>query len=154
MSKVVVLNYENDHDYNLIGIHTSLEDYRLAFFLNNSLNTCLGRYHQDLDFGTNASYFSLYTFDCVQTFTYWSLISNKYDYVSDNTSLNPLFDKEYQTSLLIKEKKQVDYFLKIEGDVNEQKLEQIIYKINKIKTVITSYSINPLTLKSKDFLIF
>ena len=58
MSKVVVLNYENDHDYNLIGIHTSLEDYRLAFFLNNSLNTCLSRCHQDLDFGTNSSYFS------------------------------------------------------------------------------------------------
>lgn len=153
MSKVVLLDYENDHDYELIGIHTSLEDYRLAFFLNNKLSISLNRYHEDLDFGANNNaFYSLYTFDCESTYTNWSLIANKYDYISADDSL--LFSQQQQTSILIKEKKQVDYFLKIEGEVNTKKIDHTISTINSIKNIITSYSINPQTLKSKDFLIF
>lgn len=153
MSKVVLLDYENDHDYQLIGIHTPLEDFRLAFYLNNSFNTNLKRLPKDLDFKSNNASFSLYAFDCEKTFTYWSLIANKFTYVYEDEN-QPLFSKQQQTSVLIKEKKQVDYFLKIEGEIHSKKLEQIIMQINNIKNIITSYSINPQTLKSKDFLIF
>lgn len=154
MSKVVVLNYENDHDYNLLGLHTSLEDYRLAFFLNSSLNIQLKRYRDDLDFDANPAHFPLYTFDCKKTFTYWSLISNKYNYISKNLSADNLFNEQFQTSVLIPEKNKVDYFLKIEADLDMPKLETIQSKINNIKNIVTSYSINPKTLKSRDFLIF
>lgn len=154
MSKVVVLNYENDHDYNLIGLHTSLDDYRLAFFLNSTLNIQLKRYNDDLDFDTNPAHFSLYTFDCSKTFTYWSLICNKHNYMSETSSTNNLFKEQFRTSVLIPEKRQVDYFLKIEADIDMPKLETILTKINNIKNMVTSYSINPKTLKSRDFLIF
>ena len=154
MSKVVVLNYQNDHDYKLIGLHTSLEDYRLAFFLNSSLNIQLKRHLDDLDFDGGHAHFPLYTYDCNKDFISWSLIANKYNYVSQDLSSSNLFSEQYQTSVFIPEKKQVDYFLKIEADINMPRLETILSDINKIKNIVTSYSINPKTLKSRDFLIF
>ncbi len=154
MSKVVVLNYENDHDYNLIGLHTFLEDYRLAFFLNSTLGIQLKRCENDLDFDIDAAYFSLYQFDCRKTFTHWSLIANKYNYVSSKSSSNDLFKEQLQTSVLIQEKRQVDYFLKIDANLEVQELETMLSKINDIKNIVTSYSMNPKTLKSRDFLIF
>lgn len=150
MSKVVLLDYENDHDYKLVGLHTPLEDFRLAFLLNKKLTISLSRFYEDLDFeASNTASYSLYTFNCENSFTNWSLIANKYDYISDDST--QLFSKQQKTSILIKEKKQVDYFLKIEGEIN---INDIISNINSIKNIITSYSINPQTLKSKDFLIF
>lgn len=153
MSKVLTLDFENEHDYTLIGIHATLEDYKLAFYLNNTLDILLKRELKDLDFGTDNTYFSLYTHNCNHTFSSWSLIANKYVFMSD-TQPNSLFKENYQTSILIQEKKQLDYFLKIDSDFNQSELEVIINKINTIKNVITSYNINPKTLKSKDFLIF
>ena len=67
---------------------------------------------------------------------------------------NYLFKEDYQTAILIQEKKQIDYFLKIDSDFDTQELNEVIKKVNSIKNVITSYNINPQTLKSKDFLIF
>ncbi|NNC69891.1 MAG: IPExxxVDY family protein [Flavobacteriaceae bacterium] len=154
MSKVVVLNYQNDHDYNLVGLHTSLEDYRLAFFLNSNLNIQLKRNADDLDFYDGHAQFALYTYDCSKDFITWSLIANKYNYVSKDLTSTNLFSEQYQTSVLIPEKKQVDYFLKIEADMHMPKLETILSTINNIKNILTSYSINPQTLKSRDFLIF
>lgn len=153
MSKVILLDYENDHDYQLIGIHTYLEDFRLAFYLNTLFNTNLKRLPKDLDFEANNASFCLYTYDCEKTFTYWSLIANKSTYVYEDKN-QPLFSEQQHTSVLIKEKKQVDYFLKVEGEISNKKLDQMVTQINNVKNIITSYSINPQTLKSKDFLIF
>ena len=155
MSKVLTLDYENEHDYTLIGVHATLENYRLAFYLNKILNIKLKRNNLDLDFGTGTSHFSLYTYECNNTFSYWALIANKHVFDANNeVENNYLFKEDYQTTVLIQEKKQVDYFLKIDGNFNELELNEIIKKVNSIKSVITSYEINPQTLKSKDFLIF
>lgn len=155
MSKVLTLDYENEHDYKLIGIHATLEDFRLAFYLNNNLNIQLKRESKDLDFGTEDVLFSLYTYQCNTTFSTWSLIANKHVFKSDTSATaNYLFKENYQTSILIQEKKQLDYFLKIDSDFNESEFEKIISKVKSIRNVITSYQINPQTLKSKDFLIF
>lgn len=155
MSKVLTLDYENEHEYTLIGIYATLEDYRLAFYLNMTLNIQLKRQPEDLDIGTDNSLFSLYNYDCKSTFSSWALIANKY--VFDANSIkenNYLFKEDYQTAILIQEKKQIDYFLKIDSDFDTQELNEVIKKVNSIKNVITSYNINPQTLKSKDFLIF
>jgi len=155
MSKVLTLDYENEHEYTLIGIHATLEDYRLAFYLNSILKIQLKREKKDLDVGTNTSSFSLYDYDCEQSFSSWSLIANKHIFDANlNLENNYLFNQDYQTAILIKEKKQLDYFLKIDSDFDTQQLNEIIKKVNTIKKVITSYIINPKTLKSKDFLIF
>ena len=155
MSKVLTLDYENEHDYTLIGVHATLENYRLAFYLNSVLNIRLKRNNLDLDFGTGTSHFSLYTYDCSSTFSSWALIANKHVFdAHESIEKDYLFKEDYQTSILIQEKKQVDFFLKIDSDFDKLELIEIIKKVNTINNVITSYKIDPQTLKSKDFLIF
>lgn len=151
------LELEEIIDYSLIGIHTSEEDYRLAYLLNKNLNTCFSRFNQHLDFKNNNASFSVYEFidENKQQETY--LISNKF--IGNHTQVPNanLFSEKViysTTSYLIPEKKKVDFFLKIEGDASVFEIKNILNKLNNIHQIITSYRINPTELKSKDFLIF
>jgi len=154
MSKVITLDYEYEHDYILIGINSTLEDYRLAYLLNNDLRINLEREPKDLDFSNKNCTFTLYNYYCEKTYSSWSLLANRHIFVSNTLEENNLFREESKISYLINEKKELDYFLKIIGDFDDNSLKELSEKINKIKGVITSYPVNPLTLKSKDFLIF
>ena len=45
-----ILTLDFEDDYSLIGIHSTEEDYRLAYILNKHLNTKLTRFKHNLDF--------------------------------------------------------------------------------------------------------
>ena len=155
MSKIHSFDFEYDHNYTLIGIHSTLEDFRIAYFLNKNLNTNLKRFKDDLDFPSKKCSFSLFIYENKATFTSWSLIANKYVFVNSVKSFdNNLFEEESKTSFLISEKKQVDYFIKINGNIDQIFLHNILSKINNTQNIITSYPIDPYNLKSKDNLIF
>ncbi len=155
MSKIHSFDFEYDHNYTLIGIHSTLEDFRIAYFLNKNLNTNLKRFKNDLDFPSKKCSFSLFIYENVSTFTSWSLIANKYVFVNSvRSNDNNLFKEESKTSFLISEKKQVDYFIKINGNIDQIFLQNILSKINNTHNIITSYPIDPYDLKSKDNLIF
>jgi len=154
MSKVLTLGYEYEHDYNLIGINCTLDDYRLAYFLNEKLEIHLDRQPKNIDFTDKNCSFTLYSYDCDQTFSSWSLVANKHIFTTENIVETNLFSEESKISYLINEKKKVDYFLKIFGDFTPNSLKLILEKIKNIKGVITSYPIDPQTLKSRDYLIF
>lgn len=155
MSKIHTIDFDFDHDYTLIGIHSMLEDYHLAFFLNKELKLYLTRFKDDLDFKSGNCSFPLYTFEDEANFTSWSLVSNKYSFVSDLAQGNRnLFDEETQTAYLIPEKKQVDFFIKVYGLEEGPQLNGTLQKINRIHKVITSYAIDAMELKSRDNLIF
>jgi len=144
-------------EYSLIGIHTSEEDFRLAFLLNQTLKIKFSKFKNDLDFKNNAASFSVFEYVDENNQLTNYLISNKC--IGDaNVELNTsLFSNEVSysnLSYLISEKKKVDYFFKIEGDISKSELNKIITKINHIDQVITSYKICPANLKSKDYLIF
>ena len=47
--KLLVDDFE-DANYSLLAIHCDIEDYRLAYFLNQNLATRLVRTKEDLDF--------------------------------------------------------------------------------------------------------
>lgn len=144
-------------DYSLIGIHSSIEDYRLAFLINAYLHTKLSRSKYNLDFKNTDASFPIFEYENEEKQLTSYLISNKY---IGNTTVNSegnLFSKNIlfsNTTYLIKEKRNVDYFIKIEGEISTIELYKTIEKLNKINQVATSYQINPLKLKSKDFLIF
>ena len=55
---------------------------------------------------------------------------------------------------ILKDEEKVDFFLKICGCLEYEFVLETIQKIKKIDNVITAYSIDKNTLKSKDFLIF
>jgi len=154
VSKIHNFDFEYDHDYILIGIHTTLNDYRLAYFLNKELKLFLKRFKDDLDFPFKKCGFPFYLYEDKASFISWSLISNKYISVDSVQSDNNLFNEETKTRFLIPEKKKVDYFIKICGYIKNKKLENILSKIKETEKIITSYTIDPYTLKSRDNLIF
>ncbi|AOW21334.1 IPExxxVDY family protein [Urechidicola croceus] len=144
-------------DYTLIGIHTSEEDYRLAYLLNQNLHTSFTKYKNSLDFQNRNVSFNVFEFLDERNQVTNYLISNKF--IGKSTVKYPtnLFSNTETFSIkeyLISEKKNVDYFLKIEGEVSTKELYKTIEKLNNINQIITSYSIDPSNLKSKDFLIF
>lgn len=155
MSKIHSIDFEYDHDYDLIGIHSTLADYRMAYFLNETLSIHLNRFKEDLEYKSKNCSFPLFTFEDESAFTSWSLIANKFVF-TEEVSFNGsnLFQEESKISYLIPEKKRIDYFIKISGLQDDNELSEVLYKINKINNIIASYAIDPMDLKSRDNLIF
>ncbi|MCF6298055.1 MAG: IPExxxVDY family protein [Flavobacteriaceae bacterium] len=155
MQKIHSFDFEYNHDYTLIGIHSTLEDFRIAYFLNKNLNIYLNRFKEDLDFPSINCSFSLFCYNDKVTFTTWSLIANKYIFIDNVSSTNNnLFVEETKISFLISEKKQIDYFIKIDGNIDQKEMQNILLKINNTHKIITSYTVDPYQLKSRDYLIF
>ena len=155
MSKIHLIDFEFDHDYDLIGIHSVLADYRMAFFLNDCLGIQLRRFKDDLDFKSKNCSFPLYKFEDETAFTSWSLIANKYVFTENITEgTSNLFFEETKISYLIPEKSKVDYFIKIAGLKDNVELSETLLNINKINNIMASYAIDPFDLKSRDNLIF
>ena len=149
------LTLDLEVDYSLIGIHSTEEDYRLAFLLNQQLKTKFNRFKADLDFENSNAVFSVFEFIDAKTFVNYYLISNKYtENIQNNVSVG-LFGGDFSTTTyLIQEKKKVDYFLKIEGCNKAKFIQNTVDRLNTVNQIITSYSINPNNLKTKDYLIF
>ncbi len=155
MSKTLSFDFEYEHDYTLIGVHTSLEDYRLAFFLNKVLNLKFKRYREDLDFESKGCSFSFFVYEDEVNYKSWSLISNKqYFFEKEKFDFANLFQNEPKVSYLIPEKRKVDFFIKISGNIDSESLQLIMQKIKGIKNIIALYTVEPNKLKSKDYLIF
>ena len=145
----------HEENYSLIGIHTALEDFKLAYLLNKSLNTSFYKSREDLNFENQRkkASFSIFNYTSVKYGFDWFLIANSSKRENQTESNELLLISETKT-YLIPEKKKVDFFLKISGDLAYSFVLEIVDKIKKIDQVITSYSIDKNTLKSKDFLIF
>lgn len=145
----------SEEQYTLLGIHTTLEDYKLAFLLNSTLKTKFHRAEYSLDIKDvqdNAS-FSIYSYTNKKYDFEWYLIANSCTRELQLNSAGFLQSTESKT-YLIKEKKKIDYFIKIVGEAHKGFIEKTIDRINAIDQVVASYSIDINTLKSKDFLIF
>ncbi|WP_299668407.1 IPExxxVDY family protein [uncultured Polaribacter sp.] len=144
-----------EDEYSLIGIHTALEDYKLAYLLNKNLNTHFSKSQKNLEFenDTNKASFSIYNFTSKKYDFEWFLIANSFKRENQTESNELLLTTETKT-YLIPEKKKVDFFIKISGEVAFDFVVNTIHKIKNIEQIITSYSIDKNTLKSKDFLIF
>ena len=144
-----------EDNYTLIGIHTALEDFKLAYLLNNNLNTRFSRTNYSLDFetGDTKASFSIYDYTNEKYDYEWYLIANSYKEERINESDTLALATETKT-YLIPEKKRVDYFIKIVGESNKELIAKTVDRINTISNIVTSYTIEPNTLKSKEFLIF
>jgi hypothetical protein len=149
----------NTVDYNLIAIHTPLEDYRLAYFLNQKLPILLSKSSNSVEFNTvnGAVYFSKFSYAVKNTEEEWTLIENK-DEVLDvsNNASNNLFSQEVEkitTSIyFLPEMKKVNFFLKIENTFLQ--VSEIVSRLNSIIQISTAYSVEVENLKSKNNLIF
>ncbi|MNK22900.1 hypothetical protein D3C87_411820 [compost metagenome] len=148
-------------DYELIAIHSSLEDYRLAYFINRELSILFEKCPNDIWATTNAgeSCFSRFIFEDPGNDSMWNLIQNRNKIISTqsntSTSLFEDTDLSLTTSVfLMPELKKVDYMLKIETIPAFFDLDEVVEKLLAIKQVATAYTIDHKKLKSKNNLIF
>lgn len=143
-------------DYELIAIHTSIEDYRLAYFLNKTLNINLSKNDLKIEIKTpeGKGTFNHYFYDDKNTDIQWSLLENKSTIASVKTKSKSLFEETELSVFLLPEFKKADYFLKIENIDSYFKPKEYIHKIESISQIIKSYTVNQNKLKSKHNLIF
>ncbi len=137
-----------DDDFELLAIHTTLESYHLAYFINTYINTKLHK--SDL-----LPEFEFFEYEDKKNQSLWSLVSNVgvENLESNDTNKGTLFAPQNKKKIyILPEYKKVDYLVKIEQ--NTQDIQEIISKINTIPQVITAFSIAVKNLKSKSNLIF
>ncbi|PID69327.1 MAG: hypothetical protein CSA39_07205 [Flavobacteriales bacterium] len=154
MSRKLTLDCEFDHDYTLIAINSTLEEYRLVYFLNKFLKIKLSCESGGLSFNDKNCAFGLYTYYCPASYSEYVFLANKQYFANNIVAENVLFTEQTHISYLIEEKKDVDFFLKINDDYNQLNTLNIINKIKEIPGVVTTFSVAPDSLKSKDYLIF
>ncbi|WP_036380652.1 IPExxxVDY family protein [Muricauda sp. MAR_2010_75] len=142
-----------DDSFKLIAIHSDLEDYAMTYAINSNCGLYLKRMAKDLHLDENLS-FSVFDWDDEFNDIYWTLISNKCA-VEEIVPSDGFFGDEtsMRTNYLIGERKEVDYFLKVDA-AEESAFTEKVKSINKISKVITAYPIDTETLKSKRNLIF
>ena len=105
-------------DYELIAIHTSIDDYRLAYFINKALNIQLNKNNFNIEIETSEgkSSFNHYFYDDEKTDIQWSLVENRTSITSvKKTAKKSLFDDLEVRVFLLPEFKKADYLLKIEN---------------------------------------
>ncbi|NDP28289.1 MAG: IPExxxVDY family protein [Flavobacterium sp.] len=148
-------------DYHLIAIHTTLEDYRLAYFINQKLPINLSKNKVEIQINikegeTNFSRF--YYFDKENAIS-WNLIQNKNEVIQhkndNNQNLFSNINLEVSTKVfLLPEFRKVDYFLKIENLEDGTNVTEIQALLNTIESISTAYTVEKYKIKSKNNLIF
>ena len=156
LHKLLVDDFYDD-TYKLIAIHCGLEDYRLAYLLNQSLGLSLKRKSDDLDFEYLKSSYSIFEWNNTSEYVTWNLVSNVCKKEEDSLYSTGLFQSEekvMKTFNLVPEYKSVDYFVKISDEIQNINDKLILNRLQHIPQIVTSYSVNPSQIKSKDHLIF
>jgi hypothetical protein len=148
-------------DYHLVAIHTSLEDYRLAYFINQKLpiNLCLNKDEIQINIKEGETKFSRFFYYDNDNEISWNLIQNKNEVIQqakDNSqNLFSNINMQVVTKVyLLPELKKVDYFLKIENIEDNKNIYEIQSLLNTIENISTAYTVDTHKIKSKNNLIF
>ncbi len=148
----------DDISFSLIALHTSLEDYHLAYLINQKLPILLSRNKEDIQLTTSFgdTYFSRFSHENLEYDTSWDLIQNKnitqLGTVNDKARQNSDLFEVSQNAYVLNEFKKVDYFLMIQNF--EDDLDSIISTLNNIPRIESIYQIHEYQIKSKNNLIF
>jgi hypothetical protein len=145
-------------NYELVAIHTSLEDYHLAYFINQNLPILLSKNKNEIQSTSKdgEALFSRFTYDDHENGVVWNLIRNKNEVMRARKN-NPagLFEDQAEIATriyLVPEFRKVDYFLKIENP--DKATETIINNLTAIDRISTIYPVDAAHIKSKNNLIF
>jgi hypothetical protein len=148
-------------DYHLIAIHTSLEDYRLAYFINQKLPINLSKSKDEVQINIKEgeTKFSRFYYHDSENATSWNLIQNKNEVSQQKKSavLNLFSNTTLEISTrvyLLPEFKKADYFLKIENTEDTMDVSKIRTILNTIDSISAVYTVDTNQIKSKNNLIF
>lgn len=143
-------------DYELIAIHTTLEDYRLAYFLNKFLNIHLKKNKTNISIENKfgKSNFNHFFFDDEKNGVEWNLIENKAFGNHTTKKESGIFEKVETVTYLLPEYKTAKFLVKIENSDTAYWTKKIIDQLAQLRTISLVYAINIENLKSKNNLIF
>jgi hypothetical protein len=113
---------------------------------------------KDLDISGQNGFYSIFEYEDEDNLLNWNLISNSSFLNTKNEIKGSLLFKDTEIDLkknkLISELNQVDFFLKIEYNINSLNTTEIINSINKIPNIISVYNLNLKKIKNKENLNF
>ena len=139
-SKKHTLLFEQDYEFDMIGICSHHNDYRLAWGINELLNIQLTKADEDYVVvnkkGIRVSAHSLYEFKDVDCLTEYYLVKNK-----------------SQGKLLIPEKPSIDFFLFLFENhlIDPNELTQ---QLREISSVLGTFLFNPEEIQSTENIVF
>lgn len=134
----LVLEFEAEYDFHLIGICSHVKDYRISWEVNKLLNLELAK-DEDHTLYLQKEELSFPCYSCKreEELKEYYLIGNRSKGV-----------------YLIPEESEVDYFLVLKGFFSDEEIKKLAQKIGELKTVLTSFAIEVEELKSKQNLVF
>ncbi len=134
------LDVKYDFEFILLGISCHEKDYRISWALREKLEIDLCR-GEDLNISSKKAgeAGSYAVFECLN---------------EDNDSAIFLVSNRCDSSFLIPEQRSCDYFLVARGGYDEENKEEMLQKIREIPFVLTAFSIDPSSLRSRQNLIF
>ncbi len=148
-------------DFHLLAIHTSLEDFRLAYFLNQKLQLNLSKNNEEIKIKNKEgnTFFSRFTFEDIKNDVFWNLIENENEITLKQNNTNQGLFTESKNSFttkdfLLPEYKKVNFFLKIDAPKKSVIPTEIVTQIKTIDRISTVYFIDLENIKSKNNLIF
>ena len=154
-NKVYHLKIEEDSEEEFyIGIHTSLEAFQLAFYINKQNSILLKRGGKDLENEKQLGVFSLFEWEEFFSERKCQLISNKFIQEGPSRLLNSnsLFElPERNEVYLLTEFKQADFFIK---STNFELLKTIQIQLNNWSMVTMTYNIALKKINSRMNIIF
>ncbi|OYQ38334.1 hypothetical protein CHU92_05515 [Flavobacterium cyanobacteriorum] len=146
-------------DFKLIAIHSSLDDYRLAYFINRELEILLEKHDESIGVKARGGegWLSRFSFEDSASDTLWTFIQNKNKAeILQKNDTGSLFGSTAYTATtnvyLLPEMKKVDYILKIDNPAVDP--QQLVDRLLGIKHITTAYAVDHHKLKSKNNLIF
>ena len=141
----------DEASFTLFAIHCQSDDHCLAYSLNATCGIMLCRSREDLGLGSSAC-FPVFQWKHEASFQEWTLFRNIGSSLVTGTDegLFPGQPSELR-HYLIPEKREVDYFLKVEG---EDDSDGLLNKLLSIPRLVTAYRLDVSGLKSKHNLIY
>ena len=137
----LTLDIEYEYDFILLGISCHLKDYRLCWAINSG--------NMGIDF-VKADELVIQLKKQEEPSIFSQFI---YDDDDNNLCFNLIANRGTQ-GYLIPEQKQADYLLMITGNFTEGQTKSLLTEIKKIDFILTAFTIDVESLKSKQNLLF
>jgi len=135
VAKRLSLKVDYFEDYYLLSIVSQLKDYRLAYFINETIRIDLKKY-KDLQVSGRNGLYSWYYFSGGDDFPNYYLIGNN-----------------HTQGKIIPSHKGIDYYLLIKEEFEEKRIEEIASDLRKIKGVLGVFNTEMSSLRNLDSLL-
>ena len=157
MKKLKLNSFQSSENFHCFSIFSSLQDFRIAYFINKTFNINLERKKIDIHENHKNAHFSQYEFLDETNFLTWRLINNKAKATYEDKFLSSsLFQNNSNMNVnvsLFDELKDTDYFLFIENILSEKFVSKVLNKLLEIEGLIMA-QVSTKSLKNKENLIF